>query len=61
MKDRRQDGRVRKNFELPKRHADLLAKLAEKHGLTEAGAICTAITQWADREGVLVPKQEKAS
>jgi hypothetical protein len=60
MAERRREGRVRKNIELPTSHADLLKQLAKKHGLTEAAAVCVAITQWADREGITAPSEKSS-
>jgi hypothetical protein len=59
--DRRTQKRLKKNYALSENIVGLIKVLADKHGLSEAGAISTAIAQWADREGVSVPKLEKAS
>jgi hypothetical protein len=59
--DRRKQKRQKKNYALSENIVDLIRVLADKHGLSEAGAISTAVAQWADREGVFVPKEEKAS
>lgn len=50
--ERRTHNRIKKNFTLSENIVALIKAMAEKHGLSEAGVISTAVAQWADRDGV---------
>jgi hypothetical protein len=50
--ERRTQKRLKKNFTLSENVVGLIKALADKHGLSEAAVISTAVVQFADREGV---------
>jgi hypothetical protein len=55
--DRRTQKRIKKNYALSENIVVLIRLLAEKHGLSDAGVISTAVAQWADRDNVGDKKQ----
>lgn len=54
--ERRTQNRTKKNFTLSENVVGLIKALADKHGLSEAGVVSTAVVQLAERDGVSVPK-----
>jgi hypothetical protein len=57
--ERRTQNRTKKNFTLSENVVGLIKALADKHGLSEAGVISTAVVQWADREKIIALKTEE--